>query len=343
MAAVAYAHWLPTWQLGVPFGAGVHLFFVLSGFLITRILLDVRHRRSRLEGVGHFYVRRALRLLPAFYVVLGAAWLADVPLARATWPWHATYLSNVYTAGQQAWQGHFSHFWSLAVEQQFYLVWPWIIVWTPARVLPWVIGASVVAGPVARAMAAGRGLPEPFWALVPAGSADSLGIGALVAWTYWAPRPLSRGPHAWPRVALVGMAGWLALAIGDAAGAAWSASLAVWRQTLQAFVFAWIVARASTHPFGGLGRGLAHPLVVAVGTVSYGVYLVHAFAPLFVDALARASGAAAGPPPGSWVRALWSWAMSLALAWLLWQVVERPAHRLKARFTGPDAPLTRDA
>lgn len=122
VVAVAYSHWLPAWQAGVPFGAGVHLFFVLSGFLITRILLALRAAPRRGPAVARFYARRAVRLFPAFYLVLGLAWLADVPLVRDTWTWHAAYLSNVRIAGEARWLGHVSHFWSLAVEEQFYVL-----------------------------------------------------------------------------------------------------------------------------------------------------------------------------------------------------------------------------
>jgi peptidoglycan/LPS O-acetylase OafA/YrhL len=78
VAAVAWSHWVRPYQFGIPFGAGVHLFFVLSGFLITRILLDVREQTDRMSSVRAFYARRALRTFPAFYVTLAAAWWADI-------------------------------------------------------------------------------------------------------------------------------------------------------------------------------------------------------------------------------------------------------------------------
>ena len=197
VVAVAYSHWLPAWQFGLPLGAGVHLFFVLSGFLITRILLALRDLPRRGQAVGRFYVRRALRLFPAFYLVLGLAWLADVPLVRETWAWHAAYLSNVRIASDARWMGHVSHFWSLAVEEQFYLLWPWLIVWSPRTWLGPILAMAVLSGPASRYIAATVGLAEPFWALVPAGSADSLGVGALVAWAGW------RRGYWWRRQALI--------------------------------------------------------------------------------------------------------------------------------------------
>ncbi len=332
VAAVAWSHWLPAWQFGLPFGAGVHLFFVLSGFLITRILLGLRAAPDRPSAVGRFYLRRALRLFPAFYVVLAAAWAADVPLAATTWPWHAAYLSNAYIAWQGVWQGHFSHFWSLAVEEQFYLLWPWAVVWLPARRLPWLFAATVLLGPATRLAADARGLGEPFWALVPGGSADSLGVGAFIAWMAWAQRPGDAVPRVWPRAGAIGIAVWLALAIPEWLGATLPSGITVWRQVAQALVFAWIVWRGVEGWPGVVGRVLGHPAVVAVGRISYGIYLVHPFAPIVLDAALRAAGLPPSMEFGLPLRAMLSWGLSIALATLLWHVVEAPWHRLKARL-----------
>lgn len=328
VAAVAWSHWLPAWQFGVPLGAGVHLFFVLSGFLITRILLGLRAAPDRPAALGRFYARRALRLFPAFYVVIGAVWLADVPLVRDTWPWHAAYLSNVYIAGQAAWQGHVSHFWSLAVEEQFYLLWPWLVVWTPTAMLGPVIAITTVAGPASHMAAAWFGLSEPFWALVPGGSGDSLGVGAWIAWRHWRAAP---GSATTARRGLVaGASGWAALLVWGTT-APLPMWVGAWRQVLQGLVFAWIVERAASGFGGRMGVVLAHPGVVAVGRISYGIYLLHAFAPLVLDALLRAAnvdprGLAAG------TRAAAAAVLTLGLAAVLWRVVERPSHRLKARL-----------
>lgn len=330
VTAVAWSHWLPAYQFGLPLGAGVHLFFVLSGFLITRILLGLRDAPDRPAAVGRFFVRRALRLFPAFYVVLAFAWLADVPLVADTWPWHAAYLSNAYIADRATWQGHLSHFWSLAVEQQFYLLWPWMVVWAPKRWLAPSIVAAALVGPVAHVVAASRGLAEPFWALVPGGSADSLALGALVAVSQRG-RSLQALERAWRWPAMAGAAGWMMLAVADATTGA-PVLLRVWRQTLQAVAFAGVVAAAVDGMSGPAGRLLSNRLLVAIGHISYGVYLVHAFAPLAIDGIGRHVGLASVELWSPWARAAAAWAMSLVMATALWHLVEAPAHRLKARL-----------
>ena len=340
VVAVAYSHWLPAWQFGVPFGAGVHLFFVLSGFLITRILLTLRAAPDRGAAIARFYARRVLRLFPAFYLVLGLAWLTEVPLVRDTWAWHATYLSNVRIASEAQWLGHVSHFWSLAVEEQFYLVWPWLVIVTPARWLGAIVGGAVLLGPLVRLAAAGQGLSEAFWALVPGGSADSLGVGAWLALDAWrydvaslpsASASASASPIVGRRglVAAAGVA-WLALAAAEVYGPL-PAVVAVWRQLAQGLVFGWVVWRATQGFHGAAGRLLAHPCTTYVGRVSYGIYLIHAFAPVAVFTAVRVLHAEALLPAAPLARTAIYAATTLGLATLMWLAVERPLLALKAR------------
>ena len=314
----------------MPLGAGVHLFFVLSGFLITRILLGLRDAAPRLPAIGRFYARRVLRLVPAFVLVLAAALWADVPLGRDTWGWHASYLSNLFIAREARWQGHFSHFWSLAVEEQFYLVWPWLVVLAPSRWLAGIVAGSVLLGPLTRLAAADRGLAEPFWALVPGGSADSLAVGAWLALATWRDGPAATPVIGRGTTAAVALMLWAAMAIAEAF-APLPAAVTVWRQAGQAVVFGWIVWRAVGGFGGPAGAILAHPAVVGLGRISYGVYLIHAFAPVVVHGVAGVLDAEALMPVAPLPRAGLYAATTVALAALMWRWVERPLLALKAR------------
>ena len=164
---------------------------------------------------------------------------------------------------------------------------------------------------------------------MPAGSADSLAVGALVALGAWSDAAVN--DRRWTRAALAGAVAWSLIGLADALGGApwW---LAAWRQLAQALVFAWVVWRGVRGVDGATGRVLRHPAMIGIGRISYGVYLVHAFAPLVLHAGLGAMGVHGVDAWPAALRALAAWGTSLALAGLLWVGVEAPAHRWKARL-----------
>ena len=126
----------------------VRLFFVLSGFLITSILLGMKGRvEERHSNVGSelktFYIRRALRIFPPYFAFLFFFLAIGNVFVRNTFLWHAAYLSNVYAAFVRPLESPVAHFWTLAVEEQFYLVWPLLLLCVPRRWLSRVLLAAV--------------------------------------------------------------------------------------------------------------------------------------------------------------------------------------------------------
>ena len=99
--------------------------------------------------MGHFYLRRALRLLPLLYIVIALAVLLDTPPIADTWPWHAFYLTNVYQWLYE-WNGYRAHLWSLSVEEQFYFVWPFLMLFLPRKLIIPSILILVVTAPFFR-------------------------------------------------------------------------------------------------------------------------------------------------------------------------------------------------
>ena len=330
MAAVAWSHWAPARPFGLPFGSGVQLFYVISGYLITSILLRVRAQDDRGSGLRVFYLRRVLRIFPAFYLTLALAAAFDLSTVRDSWTWHAAYLSNVqlYRIG---FASPVSHFWSLAVEEQFYLVWPWVVVFAPSRFLMPICVAAIAATPVAHVLIRGLGASELLlW--TPVGSFDALGAGALIA--------LAEGgllPHTWPRarvvraLAMIGIPVWLAMIAFNAAGG--QLPLVPWAafHFAQALAFGAIVATAARGIGGVVGQALESRIMVALGRISYGIYLVHVFAPRIV----RAALLHFSVDPLS----LRAWAIqplfaivTIALAAASWLLIEGPINRQKDRF-----------
>ena len=330
VAAVAWTHWAPMRQFGLPFGSGVHLFYVISGYLITSLLLHARAQHDHAAALRTFYARRVLRIFPAFYTVLALAALFDVRTVRETWLWHATYLSNVQLYYAQ-FMSPVSHFWSLAVEEQFYLVWPWIIVFLPRRLLVPVCAAGIVAAPLARLLLRGFGMSElPL--VLPLGSFDALGIGALIAL-------IEHGyaPETWRRDRVIGAIAAVGLPL-YVASIAWNVSgrelpLLPWAlfQFVQALTFGAIVGTAVPGFRGWLGRVLASRPMIGVGRISYGIYLVHVFAPPVVRAILRAFGVDSLSLRGWEIQPLYV-ITTLAFAGALWIAIERPMNSLKRYF-----------
>src|SRR5258708_11390986 len=112
---------------------GVNLFFVLSGFLITQILLNNKGTLSPGEFLRTFYVRRSLRIFPLYYFVITFSFFLDIPECRKFVGWFVTYTANVQIARGHGGLGYLSPLWSLSVEEQFYIFFPFIVLlfrWT---------------------------------------------------------------------------------------------------------------------------------------------------------------------------------------------------------------------
>ena len=154
---------------------GVTLFFVLSGFLITGILLDTRTRSNYWSS---FYTRRVLRILPLYLLLLFYLRACSI----ITWPYFFVcllYLANfsrTFTAGVE-----YGPLWSLAVEEQFYLVWPLLVRRLQQKSVAWICLACLVLSPILRAISVGGivSLGNPYsttWLIT-----DGLATGALLA------------------------------------------------------------------------------------------------------------------------------------------------------------------
>jgi peptidoglycan/LPS O-acetylase OafA/YrhL len=321
-------------------GLGVRLFFVLSGFLITGILLDCRAsaekaRQSPLQYVKDFYARRFLRIFPIYYLVLLLTILFNVEPARQLWPWFATYTTNIYVTVQNTWVGRLGHFWSLAVEEQFYLVWPWLILYLPKRTLPFLMIMTIPLASAYRLWAY-HAFPFDIGAMdFKAGTftlanLDTLGIGALLAlaWRSGLRREVVQRFLSWfvLPIGLVSYVLWLALfsyrlhpaaffALGDLSAA---------------LVFVWLVSAAGLGFSGLVGKLLELRPLLYLGKISYGVYVYHYFAPLvLIPLFAHFHVPYAVPGLTNFVV---SSLLTLVVASASWHVIELPINRFKHYF-----------
>jgi peptidoglycan/LPS O-acetylase OafA/YrhL len=316
---------------------GVDLFFVLSGYLITGILL---RSLGSPRYYAAFYARRVLRIFPLYYLlVLG---FFAVQAARHAIPpplaWYLSYLQNV----QMALSGELGHpvlavTWSLAVEEQFYLLWPLLVRAVGPHRLPGVCAALMVAAPLLRAFGCIT-LDEPVaaYVLMPA-RADSLAAGALVAALSF--RGLSQHTRRFARVGLP-VSAVVLVAVGVAQdGLVWqrSGSL-ILGISAAALMFASALALVVTDGRRA-SRWLAWAPLRAVGRHSYAMYLFHFPLSYGLSALWPMFGSAASVP--AWWGTRWlaqglyyllAISVSYAAARLTWFAVEARALSLKRYF-----------
>jgi peptidoglycan/LPS O-acetylase OafA/YrhL len=326
---------------------GVDLFFVLSGFLITGLLYEAHDKPHYLRN---FYMRRVLRIFPLYYGVLVLVFLVAplIPLFqgptldylsdRQAWAWF--YGINVYLAGHEEWSfSYLNHFWSLCVEEHFYLVWPFVVLllarW-PRRLMAVSLAISVAA------MLARVGWILMGWSwwttvvLTPF-KLDGLALGAFLAVMVRQPGGLERLVRALPKV-VAAAAGLLVLTF------IWT--ILVSRQELELvgsvraglfqvllaclLVWALIAPELST-----MSRFFRSRIMVFLGTYSYGLYVYHHFISYYLTSnrteLALASvlgshGLAVA------LQATLGIALSVALAYLSYELFEKQFLKLKRKF-----------
>ena len=285
---------------------GVWIFFVISGFLISRILLDYKARFGIVDYLGVFYARRALRIFPIYYLYVGSwsviALVAFMPKDFAVLPLLTYTFNFVKWAPDYDGSRIFSHLWSLAVEEQFYLVYPLVVFALGRRGLVGALTAVVLVSPVLRGVVgawAFAQLPEAEYAgrVVFVASflhADAFAMGGLIALFEPAIRKLTRARLA------AGAGGALALCgavLAVNALAWWSGPLPTtvepyfvgptslglpvnpFRQWQHVWLYTVLDVMAGVAICVILGA-LQRPLAIAaplngVGRISYGVYVYH--------------------------------------------------------------------
>lgn len=132
--------------------SAITLFFVLSGFLITGILLRCRDTiNSNNQSIGftlqRFYIRRFLRKYPIYYLTIAVTSIG-LNQVRSVFFWHLTYSTNIMTLFRSEWDQTSSYLWTLSMEEQFYLIWPFVMLFLHNKHLLKVIFITIVLGVV---------------------------------------------------------------------------------------------------------------------------------------------------------------------------------------------------
>ncbi|MBU3703897.1 MAG: acyltransferase, partial [Ilumatobacteraceae bacterium] len=325
------------WLRGIIHGGylGVDIFFVLSGFLITSLLAEAfESTDGRVRVWRNFYGRRALRLLPALVVlmvVFTAVTVADGATLGSLWPSVRSVLLY-YNNWHSVWDPeHFNsdlgHLWSLAIEEQFYIVWPVVLAAVLAFSRRLWVRLALVAVPVvwvfwyrARLWDTGAGWVNVF--VRTDTRIDTLLIGCLLALVFRYARP-RREIVAW-----VGAAGSVALLVMVAK----STALQAWMYKggfLITAVAAGAVVLAIAEGAGPYSKVMSNEVLRLVGRVSYGLYLWHL--PVFNYVFRHTPTWSAVP------RALVAVGASFALTAASWVLIERVALSRKDKWFGSRA------
>lgn len=317
----------------IPFGYGVDLFFIISGFLITKILLinkeKIGNKETSIKSVlKSFYLRRTLRIFPIYYLTIVYLLIINFQNTRQVWRWLVTYTTNFYLSFDYPYIGSFNHLWSLAVEEQFYLVWPLLIFLVPRKYTLGTIISVITSALLFKIFYfVSFGSSAAINALT-ISCADSLGFGALIAYLSLYKVnlldkmnsirflvPISFIPFAFfmifpakiPFVSIVG---------GN-------------------FLFSlfgfFVIAKAAQMKFRSVTKFiLENRVVVHLGKISYGIYLYHFFMPDFYNQMIDwfPSVFYLKSPIGT----PFLFVASLVFAELSWFVIEKPLLKLKRYF-----------
>ncbi len=271
----------PVWILW----SGVDLFFVLSGFLIGGILLD---RRDSPNYFKVFYLRRTLRIFPLYYAVIvlsivcsATPWLRDGPAGtflcennHSHW-WYVVFQQNhveLFTGERAVPAAFLGPMWSLAIEEHFYLALPFIVHFFPRRWIPYICCLGIVAGPVGRLLAEGRGAYFYTWCRM-----DALCLGVLIATVLREPVICA---------AVRRHAGWLLAGMSAiVAGTIWYAFTHTWvpgvgfgsvvGHTCLACFYGLLVTVCVVRSNTKMTAVFRSRFLRGLGTVSYGMYLLH--------------------------------------------------------------------
>ena len=342
--------------------AGVDVFFVLSGFLITGILYDSQHQPFRYRD---FYIRRTLRIFPLYYAVWFVILLA-APLVLWEWNWRwilwPAYLGNyarfffLHQAGNpyrfdrltcgplvQQWFGspmhlYIGHFWSLCVEEQFYLVWPLVVYSVRKReLLMKICIAVVIAAPLVRwwltTVLSTQMLSMEFLYRSMPTRIDALLLGGLIALCMRGPQ--KEWLHRWKHELLGASAALLVVV--------YLLAVKVWKLPFQGSATNWVgifeftlidlfagaLILETIHPGGWWSRALSLKGLRSFGVISYGFYVYH---DLLHDLYTYVANRFFHPYAAS-MTILIAFFASWLIAWLSYRLLEFPMLKLKDRFT----------
>jgi peptidoglycan/LPS O-acetylase OafA/YrhL len=336
MLGICWDHWVPeAWSLGLPYEVGLYFFLVLTGYFITGSLLRIRDKQEALGGGWRwrawkeFQWRRGLRIMAPYYAALALAFVFLAPTLWHNLHWYALYLTNFHIALLGEWPDGTSHFWSIAIQQQFYLFWPAVVWLAPRRFLALAMILFVAIAPLSRYYEH-LFMPPFIWPhKLSWGWFDLFGIGGLMALAVHRGIPISAG--LWKILMVAGCGAFAVLKYGPLYGLPPN-RFGPFFITIVSLGLCGVIATASVGWNNLAGRFLETRFLQKVGLLSYGIYLYHNLAPIVLGKILPFLwwGPYAESVPQISVRialtAALTWGMTLAS----WKYIETPLNGMRA-------------
>jgi peptidoglycan/LPS O-acetylase OafA/YrhL len=340
VTCVLFSHWItyPVFNILNSFIGlgGVDLFFVLSAFLITGILLESKNINMDTTAdaftLKQFYIRRFLRIFPLYYLVIAIGYLINIPTARQNIWWYLTYTVNVtFYYGIDC--GHFTHLWSLGLEEQFYLIFPLIVLFIPNKFLSktfiFLIVLSILTKLVSFLITNDFAKINALANDMLPGSFDCFGLGALLAY-YWTferdklEKILKKRFFFFSSFVL-----YIILSVIQLYHKNYLFVYLFWQFSMSVFSF-WVIGMASLRKFNGIFKSfIEYKVIKYFGKISYGIYIYHNFVPfvLFMVGMKYYSFTGA-----VFVYFILFFLVTIGLSMLSWHLYEKPLNKLKRYF-----------
>jgi peptidoglycan/LPS O-acetylase OafA/YrhL len=347
-------HWT-NYNMGFPVSYfGVSLFFVLSGFLITGILLkakkqDISHKISHGRSLKLFYIRRTIRIFPIYYLVIFVLLLVNEENIRKHLIWLISYQTNNYIAFTDSWMGSYDHFWSLAVEEQFYLFFPFVIFFINNKNIPKVLIGLIIFSVLLRLwfFVNHYSWIRPF-VLMPT-SLDALGLGSMLAYFYHEKPDLiqSISPQKLKNGLLLSFLLFVVVIIlvktpAEPHNFSSVVLLRFFESLFSVFLIFSFVKIDDNSLFTSTKKWLfENSVVVFIGKISYGIYIYHHFVYNFyyskntnisVKIFQKLNHLFAGLGDHILVKLCVLFPITIAISAVSWYLFEKPINNLKDRF-----------
>ena len=314
-------------------GFGVDLFFLISGFLITYLLLKEKTEKGKIN-FPKFFLRRIFRIWPLYFFIIAISpflvhWIgAPTPDYKSA----LLFYNNFHTIaieklGQEPWAFPFAHFWSICIEEHFYLVWPFVVAFIPMRRLPAALITIILASIAFRVYQFSFNSDHSFFPIYlhTLSRIDELTIGGLVAWAHFQ-KPISLRTPLILRLLLLGILIW-SLSVDNLSE--WSTIFSLcWKKYFYLGIGGFLMLNFVFNPDVKLRFGSKN-LISYLGRCSYGIYLWgNILLPIVITKIMLRFF----PSGSGWIY----WPVILGASFLIpiitYELLEKPFLKLKSRF-----------